>query len=220
MSIMKKTSSCVMIVVVALIFSSCQTAYYGAMEKIGIHKRDILVDRVKGARDSQDDAKEQFKTALEQFSEVIDFDGGDLEKKYNKLNRSYEKSETAAAEVHERIDKIDSVAKTLFKEWTGELRQYTSPQLRKESQRQLNETKRKYEELMITMQAAAEKMDPVLAVFRDQVLFLKHNLNSRAIASIQTEARDVEKQIAILIRDMEASIAEADAFIRELAVER
>ncbi len=220
MSIMKKTSSCVMIVVSALILSSCQTAYYGAMEKIGIHKRDILVDRVKGARDSQDDAKEQFKTALEQFSEVIDFDGGDLEKKYNKLNRSYEKSETAAAEVHERIDKIDSVAKTLFKEWTGELRQYTSPQLRKESQRQLNETKRKYEELMITMRAAAEKMDPVLAVFRDQVLFLKHNLNSRAITSIQTEARDVEKQIAILIKDMEASIAEADAFIRELAVER
>ena len=220
MSTMKKTTAYAMIVVAALIFSSCQTAYYGAMEKIGIHKRDILVDRVKGARDSQDDAKEQFKTALEQFSEVIDFDGGDLEKKYNKLNRSYEKSETAAAEVHERIDKIDSVAKTLFKEWTGELRQYTSPQLRKESQRQLNETKRKYEELMITMRAAAEKMDPVLAVFRDQVLFLKHNLNSRAITSIQTEARDVEKQIAILIKDMEASIAEADAFIRELAVER
>ena len=218
MSTMKKTTAYAMMVVAALIFSSCQTAYYGAMEKIGIHKRDILVDRVKGARDSQEDAKEQFKTALEQFSEVIDFDGGNLEKKYNKLNRSYEKSETAAAEVHERIDKIDSVAKTLFKEWTGELRQYTSPQLRKESQRQLNETKRKYEELMGTMQAAAEKMDPVLAVFRDQVLFLKHNLNSRAIASIQTETARVEEDVARLIREMEASIAEADAFIKDLGV--
>jgi hypothetical protein len=32
---------------------SCSTAYYGTMEKVGIHKRDILVDRVADARDAQ-----------------------------------------------------------------------------------------------------------------------------------------------------------------------
>jgi hypothetical protein len=52
-------------------FGGCSKAYYGAMEKVGIHKRDILVDRVEGARDAQSEAQEQFKSALEQFGTVI-----------------------------------------------------------------------------------------------------------------------------------------------------
>jgi hypothetical protein len=34
-------------------FTGCSSMYYGAMEKLGVHKRDIMVDRVKEARDSQ-----------------------------------------------------------------------------------------------------------------------------------------------------------------------
>jgi nitrogen fixation-related uncharacterized protein len=39
-------------VFLGLFFGGCSKAYYGAMEKVGIHKRDILVDRVEGARDA------------------------------------------------------------------------------------------------------------------------------------------------------------------------
>jgi hypothetical protein len=62
-------------------------------------------------------------------------------------------------------------------------------------------------------------MDPVLAAFKDQVLFLKHNLNARAISSIQQEAEKVKSDVERLIREMEASIAEADKFISELGME-
>jgi hypothetical protein len=66
---------------------------------------------------------------------------------------------------------------------------------------------------MKAMRAAASSMDPVLAQFRDQVLFLKHNLNSAAIASIEGEVVKVKSDVAKLIADMEASIAEADRFL-------
>jgi hypothetical protein len=56
----------------------------------------------------------------------------------------------------------------------------------------------------------------VLAGFRDQVLFLKHNLNAKAIASLQSNVLAIEDDIAVLIRDMEASIKEADEFIHTL----
>ncbi|MBW6453735.1 MAG: DUF2959 domain-containing protein, partial [Methyloprofundus sp.] len=53
--------------------------YYSGLEKIGIPKREIMVHRVEKARDTQQDAKEQFKTTLEQFSALTQFNGGDLE---------------------------------------------------------------------------------------------------------------------------------------------
>jgi len=202
----------------AVLLTGCQTAYYGAMESVGVHKREIMVDRVKDARDAQSDAKEEFKDALTLFSEVVNFDGGDLEKTYSKLSKAFERSEKEAAAVQGRIDNVESVARALFKEWRGELKQYSNENLRRESKRQFEATEEQYEQLMDTMRSAAETMDPVLAAFRDQVLFLKHNLNSRAIASIQTETARVEEDVARLIREMEASIAEADAFIKDLGV--
>ena len=45
-------------ILMMLITVGCSRAYYGAMEKVGVHKRDIMVDRVESARDAQQDAKE------------------------------------------------------------------------------------------------------------------------------------------------------------------
>jgi hypothetical protein len=65
-----------------LALAGCQSTYYKTMETFGYHKREILVDRVEDARDSQEEAKEQFQSALEKFSAVVDFRGGELEDKY------------------------------------------------------------------------------------------------------------------------------------------
>ncbi len=175
-----------------------------------------MVDRVQAAQTAQEKAKEAFQDALEQFTDVVDVDGGKLEAKYKKLNRAFIRSEERAQEVRDRIEKVESVAEALFKEWRGEFRQYTSPDMRRQSQRQYDETLREYQKLISTMKAAAATMDPVLNAFRDQVLFLKHNLNARAIASIQVEAQRIQSQVADLINDMEVSIAEAEAFIRKM----
>jgi hypothetical protein len=69
------------------------------------------------------------------------------------------------------------------------------------------------------MKRAESKIAPVLSAFRDQVLFLKHNLNAQAVASLREELVSVEADIASLIKEMEASIAEADAFIGAMAKE-
>jgi len=204
----------VFLVLVAL--TGCQTAYYGTMEKFGIHKRDILVDRIEVARDEQEEAKEQFRSALEQFSEVFNFDGGDLEKEYNRLNDALSRSEAKAKSVNDSIDKVEDVAKALFKEWEQELTQYNNAEFKRESERQLSETKTRYTQVIGAMRRAESKIEPVLVPFRDQVLFLKHNLNARAIASLQNELESIESDVAALIREMEQSINEANAFIQSM----
>ena len=207
----------IVVVVVALAVSACQTAYYGAMEKLGYEKRDILVDRVDDAREAQQEAKQQFESALAQFIATTNFSGGELERQYNKLKDAYDDSDSRAQAVRKRIDDVDRVAKDLFKEWDQELKQYTDPALRRSSQTQLDATKARYQKLIAVMRRAEKKLDPVLNAFRDRVLYLKHNLNARAIASLRAERAKVEADIGALVEDMNRSIREADAFIKEMA---
>lgn len=205
----------VLVTLAAANLCGCKSMYYGTMEKFGVHKRDLLVDEVKDTRNSQQAAQEQFKTALEKYKEVVKVEGGDLEKKYNTLSKELARSESRAQEVKDHIASVEGVSEDLFREWKTELKQYSDPQLRRASEQQLRATQERYDDMMAIMKASAAKMDPVLAVFRDQVLFLKHNLNSRAIAGLQDESARLQSQVADLVRDMEKSIAEADAFIRE-----
>jgi hypothetical protein len=186
------------------------------METFGHEKRDILVTRVKDARDEQDAAKKQFQTTLQRFQEVTGFEGGDLEGKYKKLSAEYNRCEGKAKDVSSRIGKVESVANDMFKEWANENKQYTDPEKRKASEQMLNDTKGKYAQLIALMKKSEEKMKPVLAKFHDNVLFLKHNLNAAAISSLQGTAAGIETDVQGLIKDMEASIAEADAFVKQM----
>jgi hypothetical protein len=196
--------------------SACQSAYYGIQEKLGVHKRDILVDRVQEGRDAQEEAKEQFQSALEAFKAVESFDGGDLEEVYDELNGEYERSVSKVEAVKKRIDSIEDVSGDLFDEWEEELSEFENAELKRKSEATMIETKDRYADLISAMRRAEVKMEPVLQSFGDQVLFLKHNLNAKAITSLQGSLASIESDVGILIRDMETSIAEADAFIASM----
>lgn len=213
---MMKSASLVAACSAALFFAGCSSAYYGAMEKMGFAKREILVDRVEKTRDAQNEAKAQFSSALDHFLAVTKGDGGELQKKYDDLNREFTRSEARAKDVRDRITAVEDVAEALFREWKDELKQYSNASLRRESERELDLTRRRYDDLMRVMRRAADRMDPVLATFRDQVLFLKHNLNARALASLSTTNRELEADITRLVSDMEASIREAEDFIKTM----
>jgi hypothetical protein len=204
------------LVCVVLLHCGCDTVYYGTMEGLGRHKREILVERVSDARDSRSEAKEQFTSALDEFSTVLNFEGGELEEKYDKLNSEFKLSAEKAAAVRKRIWQVKDVAKALFKEWGQELDEYTSERLRRSSERKLERTQQRYEQLISAMERAEEKIGPVLDAFRDQVLFLKHNLNAQAIASLQEELGTIENNIASLVAEMERSIEEADEFVKAM----
>lgn len=196
--------------------SACSSVYYKGLEKIGIPKREVMVYRVEKARDTQEQTKQQFKSALEQFTAVTHFSGGDLEATYNKLNSEYQASVEKAGEVHKRVDDIEDVSEALFEEWENELSQYSSAALRQNSQQKLKATKAHYHQLINAMRRAETKIEPVLDVFRDQVLFLKHNLNAQAIASLKGQLGSVQADVSALISAMEHSINEANAFIKTM----
>lgn len=206
------------VLVLSLAAVGCSSVYYNTMETFGRHKRDILVNRVQNARDGQEEAKEQFGSALEQFSAIVAFDGGDLQSQYNALKAEYDRSESKARDVSKRIASVEDVAGALFAEWEKELDQYNSADLRRRSEQQLADTKVRYFELISVMQRAESKMQPVLDTLHDQVLYLKHNLNARAIASLEGTAAGLKSDVAALVAEMNKAIAEADRFIAAMGI--
>lgn len=199
-----------------LAVSACQGVKYRALEKFGVEKRDILVDRVEEARDSQSAAREQFTSALDQFRSLVAIEGGELDETYTRLHSEYERSRDRAKAVSDRVEAVERVAGDLFDEWEKELNDYENPELRKDSERLLRDTRRRYSTLIGAMRGAEESMHPVLEVFEDQVLVLKHNLNAQAIGSLKRELASIEQQTARLIADMNRAIAEADRFIQNM----
>ena len=206
----------IMSIVLVITLSGCSSAYYSAMEKVGIHKRDIMVDRVVDAKESQQEAQAQFKSALEEMTALINFDGGDLEEQYNVIQGQYEDSKEAAEHVSSRINKIEDVADALFDEWQDEIEQISSSNLKKQSSSKLRETQRRYESLVRSMRKAESKMGPVLSALKDNSLFLKHNLNAKAIGALQGEMVSIKNDVSALIKDMNSAIEQSQQFIELL----
>ena len=210
---MFKFSQKICVILSVFVLASCSSAYYSAMEKVGIHKRDIMVDRVVDAKESQQEAQEQFKSALEEMTALINFDGGKLEDQYNVIQDQYEASKEAAELVSLRIEKIEDVSDALFDEWQDEIEQISSSNLKRQSSLKLKETQRRYKTLINSMRRAESKMAPVLSALKDNSLFLKHNLNARAIGALQGEMVSIKKDVSALIKDMNAAIAQSQTFI-------
>jgi hypothetical protein len=204
------------IVLLVPFIGGCSKAYYDAMEKMGIHKRDILINRVEDARDAQSEAQEQFKSALDQFGAVVHIENSNLKIAYEKLNREYEDSERAAAKVSQQIKRVESVADALFKEWESELKLYKSEDMRRSSRQKLQDTKIRYKEMLAGMHGAEKSMDPVLRSFRDNVLFLKHNLNAQAVGSLKLEFSMLKGEVDALIKKMNLAVETSNKFISDI----
>jgi uncharacterized protein YukE len=208
-----KLSQKLCVIISILTLTACSSAYYSAMEKVGIHKRDIMVDRVVDAKESQQEAQAQFKSALEEMMALTDVDGGDLEEQYNIIQAQYEDSKDAAEHVSSRIEKIEDVADALFDEWQDEIEQISSANLKRQSTTKFRETQRRYQSLIKSMHKAESKMAPVLSALKDNSLFLKHNLNAKAVGALQGEMGSIKRDVSVLIKDMNLAIEQSQKFI-------
>ena len=197
--------------------SGCRSTYYAAYEKFGVYKRDLLKKRVTEARDGQKQAQEQFKDALTRLKEITGFDGGDLERAYKSLKNEYDDCTSRAETVHKRIREVETVSGDLFAEWEKEIQQIGTPSLQQSSREKLEATRRRYEELHRALTTAEQSMAPVLSKFKDYVLYLKHDLNAQAVASLKGEATNIQVEISRLIESMNLSITRADEFVKNMS---
>jgi hypothetical protein len=217
---MKRTAGLLGILFVAIALTGCRSAVYSTYEKFGVYKRDLLKKRVIAARDEQKEAGEQFKDALTRLRELYGSQNTDLEKTYDRLQGEHEDAKQRADAVRKRVRDMETVANDLFAEWEKEIDQISSSSMRSSSRDQLRQTKARYEDMHSALKRAEKSMDPVLIKLRDHVLYLKHNLNAQAIASLKGESVAIQNDISRLIDDMNNSIQQADAFVKQMEVQK
>jgi len=199
-----------------LVLTSCRNMVYSTYEKFGVYKRDLLKKRVVAARDEEKGAQQEFKDALTRLKEITGFEGGELEKRYRELQSSYTEAASRVEAVHKRVQEVETVAGDLFAEWEKEDQQIGTESLRQTSQQQLSDTRRRYNEMLVALKKSEHSMDPVLHKLHDYVLALKHTLNAQAIAALGGESLKIQEDVSRLIEAMNASIEQADEFIRQM----
>ena len=209
-------SSALLLLAAIVSLTGCRATMYSAYEKVGIYKRDLLKKRVVAARDEEKGAQKEFKDALTRLKEMTGFDGGELEKRYRNLQSDYDDAAARVTDVHKRIQEVETVAGDLFDEWEKENRQIETPELRQISRQQLNETRQRYDDMLTALKRSEQSMDPVLHKLHDYVLALKHTLNAQAIAALSGESSKIQADVSRLLDDMNASIARADEFIKQM----
>lgn len=207
--------SILLVLALIMVLTGCRAAYYSTWEKFGKEKRHLLRDNVKKVRSEQQQASEQFQDVLTRLKSLYGFDGGDLEKAYDKLKDDYEESEERAEAVRDRIENVEQIAKDLFNEWQQEIDDMQNADLREKSIDALNDTRTRYSRMQQAMRNAERQMQPVLQQVHDYVLYLKHNLNALAVGALRQEVDDIELEVDTLIRDMNRSIQEAESFLRD-----
>ena len=208
---------CIPLIVVTLLFAGCHSAYYKAMRTLGKEKRDILVSRIKDAKKDQDQTKQKLQTTMESFQALTGFKGGSLEKSYNRLNSDYDSASSQADKLHDKVQSIDQVSNDLFKEWQGEINAMDNGKLKSQDTVMLRNAKARQATYMRAMRRTEDQITPVLKAFHDQVLFLKHNLNARAIGSLKNTSAGLQSDVADLVQSIDASSQEADKLISSLA---
>ena len=184
-----------------------------AWEQLGKEKRHLLADQVEDVRDEQGQASEEFKDVLSRLKSMYGFDGGELESFYLKLQDDYESCADRAESLEDRIDNVKTIGADLFAEWEGEIDMISNPKFKSQSRRNLTETRQRFAKLERSMDRSRASMNPVLQQLSDYVLYLKHNLNARAVGALKQEADDIELGVSSLIQDMQTSIDEADRFL-------
>lgn len=202
--------------VIALLATGCSSMYYAGMETVGVHKRDIMVDRVEDVQKSQEEAQKEFKSALEHFGTLVTIKDSNLKEAYEEFNDEYEDAKDAADEVSSNINKLEDVSMALFEEWEDEIVQYSNIKLQEQSKEKLRATRKKYDKMMNSMRKSEQSMGPILATFHDNVLILKHSLNAQAIGALKGEFDSLKENIDTLIAQMNKSIEESDKFIKEM----
>lgn len=147
---------------------------------------DDLSDRIEEVHVASEVAKERMTAAVETLRSIVspDFRGDGLSA-HAELTRAIEQSEEQAEVFRERVADMKDTAKELFDRWASDLEGFTNAEMRQHSQRRLEETRTRYQAIVAAVDPAQWSYDAVNRSLGDHALFLGHDFNRAAVASLR-----------------------------------
>ncbi len=186
--------------------------------KTGPADVDDLVAAVENVQKELDVSKGTMLAAVQGLQAITapDFQG-DAVKAYEQLVDVVENSEDQAEDLRKSIEKMQAEAVPVFDQWTKDLEAYSNPEMRQRSQARLSAARERYDAVVAAVEPVLVEYEAINQSFRDHVLFLKHDMNPAALATIQDDVRRIAKDATSLDSRFNGGRAAATAYIESSA---
>lgn len=175
--------------------------------------QENLVERVRGAQGEVSESREGFGAAFNLYQRLTAPQAVELDELSDDFADSIESCKARANDVAERVESVREEADALFKGWNEELARFSGEMLRKKSEAMMLDTQARAQRVLDALERVQARTQPVLLKLQDYALFFHHNLNARAIATLQDTYKDFDSEFRSLENEFGKAQAEITAFL-------
>jgi hypothetical protein len=144
---------------------------------------------------------------------------GDLRATYNAFAAEVKNTQAAAAWTVARAQRMESASKEYFGDWQASLISVSNSSLRKKGQKRLDETRKSYDKVVVSLKEAAEKFKPFLANLDDVQKAMAHDITPAGVKSIRGVASDADSNMKKVHRVVADAIEELGKMEKALSSE-
>ena len=181
------------------------------------HKRtDELIERIDETVKEMREGRKRVAKTLAAYNEVFSREEKRRRSAYKDLVKSLDKQEERSKKLRERFKELEKTAEKYFKEWSKSLKEIKKGELRDRSATRLDETRKRYLELIGAGEEAQNGFRPVVEGLEDQVVYLGHDLNQTSVESLETDRAKINDVARGLMARIDSFAAAADAYVASL----
>ena len=175
---------------------------------------DDLVASVERVNSELDASKTKLLGAVQTLQKVTapDFKGDAVEG-HKELVRAIDDSEDQTDDLRKSVERMQAEAEPVFNQWTKDLEGYSNPEMRQRSQARLAAARERYDAVVAAVTPVLVECEAVNQTLGDHALFLKHDMNPAALATIQDDVKKVAKEAADLDGAFNAGKAATRAYV-------
>jgi len=175
--------------------------------------QEDLVDSVRAADEEAVEARTDFDAAFALYQRVTTPQAAELDDLADDFADAIESCRERFEDLATRRTKVDEEATTLFQGWNEELGRYSLELMREKSAAMLADTEKRTERVTKALERLQTRMEPVVKKLEDYALFFHHNLNPRAIATLEDTYKDFDAEYRALVSELEKTRAEITQFL-------
>ena len=162
------------------------------------------------------DVVDHVKGMLESYNSIVGGTAKNVQSEYKKLANDLKATDKKIQSASKGMDSLDKQANKLFVQWEKELAEYSSDSMKQKSTDRLEAAKKRYESLGQTLSEASKAFEPLMQNLNDQILFLGRDLSKEAIADLEDEAAELNRQAEDVINTVQGLLAKAEEADSEL----
>jgi len=176
-----------------------------------------LLDSMQAAQEECAAAREDFGTAFHLYQRLTAPQAVELERLSDDFEDALDTCRERAQDFGQRVDAVQKESTALFQGWNEELTHFSGDTLRKKSEAMLQDTQARTQRVSAALERVRARMEPVVLKLSDYALFFHHNLNARAIATLQDTYKDFDAEFRALDGELEKARGESQTFLATFA---